>query len=116
LIPVKWSVLMVVDPVATAIVEELSEVVAGGSAPPVVHSLVIALAPRLAATIVSPVTSANEHLPAEAVQLANSLIRTRGGPIEGELVSTITAAVMDCLAKTDDMHVVQVSVNFTETR
>lgn len=69
----------------------------------------VTLGPRLAATIAHPVTSANEHLPAEAVQLANSLIRTRGGPIEGELISTVSAAVMECLAKTEDMHVVQVS-------
>lgn len=94
---------------ATAVVEELLEVVASSSTTPVVHTLVVTLCPRLAATIAAPVSSENEHLPAEAVQLANSLIRTRGGPLEVELISTVTAAVMHSLQQTEDMHVVQVS-------
>lgn len=96
------------DPVATAVTEELFEVIVSTSARPVVHALVVSLSPRLAATIASPATPDNEHLAAEAVQLSNSLIRTRGGPLEMELIATVTAAIMDCLQRTDDMSVVQV--------
>lgn len=67
------------------------------------------IAPRLAAVIDTPTTSETIHLPGEAIQLANSMIRTRGGPIENEYVSTVSVAVMKCLVRTDDMDVIQVS-------
>lgn len=37
------------------------------------------------------------------------MIRMRGGPLEIELVATITRAVMETLRTTDDMDVIQVS-------
>jgi hypothetical protein len=98
------------DPVATAVTEELFEVIVSTSPQTIVQSLVVSLAPSLAATIAAPATPDNEHLAAEAVQLSNSLIRTRGGPLEIELISTVTAAIMESLQRTDDMSVVQVSL------
>lgn len=104
------------DPVATAVTEELFEVIVSTSPRPVVHALIVALSPSLAATIAAPVTPDNEHLAAEAVQLSNSLIRTRGGPLETELISTVTAAIMESLQRTDDMSVVQVSAESIQCR
>ena len=100
--------IVLLDPVLTAIVEELFETIAMLS-PEVVGSLVHHVTPRLASAILAPVTDATIHLPGEAVQLANSLLRSRGGPIEVELVAVVTAATMVCLRKTDDMDVIQVS-------
>lgn len=37
------------------------------------------------------------------------MIRMRGGPLETELVATVTRAVMEILRTTDDMDVIQVS-------
>ena len=112
------------DPIATAIVEETFDTLA--SRPAVVGRIVSILAPRLAAAISGARPPAGApahgqgqareddendddqvHVPGEAVQLANSLIRSRGGPIEQELVQHITAAVMGTLAQTDDMDVIQ---------
>lgn len=99
------------DPIATAIVEETFDTLA--SRPAIVSRIVSILAPRLSAAISGtnvPEGSDEDdmvHVPGEAVQLANSLIRTRGGPIEQELVQSITAAVMATLARTDDMDVIQ---------
>ena len=63
----------------------------------------------LAQAISMPVGDSTVHLPGEAVQLANSLLRGRNGPIERELVATVSVAVMVCLGETDDMDVIQVS-------
>jgi hypothetical protein len=98
----------VTDPVLTAIVEELVEVIATLPTHSSVLALTHTIAPRLAAVIDTPPTSETIHLPGEAVQLANSMIRTRGGPIEDEFVSTVSVAVMKCLVRTDDMDVIQV--------
>jgi hypothetical protein len=98
----------VTDPILTAIVEELVEVIATLPTHSSVLALTHTIAPRLAAVIDTPPTSETIHLPGEAVQLANSMTRTRGGPIEDEFVSTVSVAVMKCLVRTDDMDVIQV--------
>lgn len=95
------------DPVLTAIVTELVEAVSNSPSPAVVSSLVLFFAPKLAAVITSPVDDETVHLPAEAVQLANALIKSRGGPLEAELIGTVTVAVMQVLQTTDDMDVIQ---------
>ncbi|WVQ84827.1 hypothetical protein IAT38_006984 [Cryptococcus sp. DSM 104549] len=95
------------DPVVTAIVEEIYESLTILPNKGVVLTLVHTLAPKLAALISTPVTDETVHIPGEAVQLANSLIRTRGGPLEAELVATVTRSVMDLLRTTDDMDVIQ---------
>ena len=97
-----------VDPVLTAIVEELYESIAGLPSPEVVRHLVLHVSPRLAAAISTPTTEETLHLPGEALQLANALIRNRGGSFEPELVATITSAVLLLLQSTDDMDVIQV--------
>jgi hypothetical protein len=72
-------------------------------------ALVHALAPKLEAAITTPVTDETIHIPGEAVQLANSLLRSRAGPIEAELVGTVSGGVVRLLKGTDDMDVIQVS-------
>ena len=94
------------DPVLTAIVEEFVESISTQSAS-VVHALVNNLSPRLASLISQPTTNETVHLPGEAIQLANSLLRARGGPIEAELVATVSAAILQLLLSTDDMDVIQ---------
>lgn len=44
------------------------------------------------------------------MQLANSLLRGRGGDIEPEYISTVTASVLDALHRTDDMDAIQVGL------
>ncbi|ODN87698.1 hypothetical protein L198_06924 [Cryptococcus wingfieldii CBS 7118] len=95
------------DPVTTAIIEENIESISLHPNPSVVSILITALSPKLAATISSPVTDETVHIPGEAVQLANSLLRVRGGPLEGELVATVTRSVVEVLRVTDDMDVIQ---------
>lgn len=101
--------MTLVDPVATSIIEENIESLTLFPDPGVLTALVHTLAPKLAAAISTPVTDETVHIPGEAVQLANSMIRMRGGPLETELVATITMAVMGILRTTDDMDVIQVS-------
>ncbi|KAI9638767.1 armadillo-type protein [Dioszegia hungarica] len=95
------------DPVITAITEELFEALA--SRPLLVGTIVTRLSPRLAALIGTRPDEDCIHVPGEAVQLANSLIRSRGGPVEVDLINGVTGAVVGVLAGTDDMDVIQVS-------
>lgn len=95
------------DPVLTAIVEEVVDGIAASSSPAVVSTLVSFFAPKLAELIITPITDETVYVPGEAVQLANALIKPRGGPLEAELIATVTAAVMTCLQQTDDMDVIQ---------
>ncbi|EAL18781.1 hypothetical protein CNBI0420 [Cryptococcus deneoformans B-3501A] len=95
------------DPVTTSIIEENIESLTLFPDPGVLSALVHTLAPKLAAAISTPVTDEIVHIPGEAVQLANSMIRMRGGPLETELVATVTRAVMEILRTTDDMDVIQ---------
>ncbi|WOO82150.1 Importin-9 [Vanrija pseudolonga] len=95
------------DPVLTAIVEEVVDGIAASSSPAVVSTLVSFFAPKLAELIITPVTDETVYVPGEAVQLANALIKPRGGPLEAELIATVTVAVMTCLQQTDDMDVIQ---------
>ncbi|KAK8849809.1 hypothetical protein IAR55_005145 [Kwoniella newhampshirensis] len=95
------------DPVTTAIVAEIFEALTALPSPEITPSLVRHIAPKLAVVISAPVTDETIHMPGEAVQLANSLIRARGGPLESELVGSVTVAVMTILRETDDMDVIQ---------
>lgn len=95
------------DPILTSIVVELVETLATSSNPATVAALVHYIAPRAAALISAPVTEDTVHLPGEAIQLANALLKTRGGPLEEELIATATVAIMKCLQQTDDADVVQ---------
>ncbi|WWC66093.1 uncharacterized protein I303_108715 [Kwoniella dejecticola CBS 10117] len=95
------------DPVTTAIIEETIESLASLPNPAVAPALVRLIAPRLSEAISTPVDDDTVHVPGEAVQLANSLIRTRPGPLEAELIGTVTAAIMGILRITDDMDVIQ---------
>lgn len=96
------------DPVATAIVEEMVESLSTTS-PQVCRALVLHLCPKLAEAIATPTTDETVHIPAEAIQLGNALLRGRGSDIEPELVGSVTSAVLDVLDRTDDMDAIQVS-------
>jgi hypothetical protein len=63
----------------------------------------------LTAAITTPTTDETVHIPGEAVQLANALLRSRGGPLEEELVASVGKGVMRLLRATDDTEVIQVS-------
>jgi hypothetical protein len=104
------TVLIPTDPIATALVEELFEAIVSGSSPEVVRRLVVDMSPRLAATISSNTVVDGVSIAGEALQLVNSLIRTRAGPLEPELIATATNAIMGSLMTTDDIDVVQVSL------
>ena len=94
------------DPVVTAIVEETFVSVASETSP-LVTALVERLSQPLATAISTPVTDDTLHLPAEGIQLANSLAQGRGGPLEDVYLRVITSAVIQCLRTTEDMDVVQ---------
>ena len=79
------------------------------TSPQVCRALVLHLCPKLAEAIATPTTDETVHIPAEAIQLANALLRGRGSDIEPELVGSVTAAVLDVLDRTDDMDSIQVS-------
>ncbi|WVR07905.1 hypothetical protein IAU60_004948 [Kwoniella sp. DSM 27419] len=95
------------DPVTTAIVEEIFEALVAIPEPSILPALIRRIAPKLAGVIAEPVTDETVHMPGEAIQLANSLVRTRGGPLEPELIGSVTVAVMAILRETDDMDVIQ---------
>ena len=84
----KW---LISDPVLTAIVEELFEALTTFS-PECCTALVLHIAPQLAEAISTPTTDETVHLPAEAIQLANALVRSpdyrRHGCHTGEVVDT----------------------------
>lgn len=102
----KWNKADIPDPVITAIIEELFESLS--TRPHLILTIISHLSPRLSTLISTPTDDETIHVPGEAVQLANSLIRARGGPIEAELVRGVTGAVLSVLAGTDDMDVIQV--------
>lgn len=95
------------DPILTSIVAELVETLAASSNPAVVAALVHYIAPRTAALIEAPVTEETIHLPGEAIELSNALVKSRAGPLEAELIATASVAIMRCLQQTDDADVVQ---------
>lgn len=81
------------------------------TSPQVCRALVLHICPKLAEAIATPTTDETVHLPAEAMQLANALLRGRGGDIEPELVASVTASILDVLDRTDDMDSIQVRGN-----
>lgn len=95
------------DPIFTAITEELVESIATSPSAQAVSTLVNFLSPRLATLITQPVDEDTLHIPGEAIQLANAIVKPRGGPLEPEYIGTVTVAVMKVLEQTDDMEVIQ---------
>lgn len=95
------------DPIFTAITEELVESIATSPNTQAVSTLVRYLSPRLATLITQPVDEDTLHIPGEAIQLANAVVKPRAGPLELEYIATVTVAVMTCLQHTDDMEVIQ---------
>lgn len=75
----------------------------------VIDALVDILCPRLGVTIQTNQEVNGVAVAGEAIQLANSLIRTRKGPLEIMLIANTTIAIINCLQTTDDMDIVQVS-------
>lgn len=95
------------DPVLTAIAEELVEALAAQPEPAVVRALVDALSPALAQAIAEPPTEETLHVPSEAIQLANALLRPLRAPLPPPLVDQVGEALLATLGRTDDMEVVQ---------
>ncbi|BEJ11716.1 hypothetical protein CspHIS471_0201760 [Cutaneotrichosporon sp. HIS471] len=81
------------DPIFTAITEELVES--------------IATSPSAAAVSTLPVDEDTLHIPGEAIQLANAIVKPRAGPLEPEYIGTVTVVVMKVLEQTDDMEAIQ---------
>lgn len=75
----------------------------------VIDALVDILCPRLGVTIQTNQEVNGVAVAGEAIQLVNSLIRTRKGPLEVMLIANTTIAIISCLQTTDDMDIVQVS-------
>jgi len=75
----------------------------------VIDALVDILCPRLGVTIQTNQEVNGVAVAGEAIQLVNSLIRTRKGPLEVMLIANTTIAIINCLQTTDDMDIVQVS-------
>jgi hypothetical protein len=78
------------------------------ASPDIIDALVNILCPRLAVTIDQNMEVQGVPIAGEAIQLVNSLIRTRKGPLELTMVVVATASIMNCLQTTEDMDVVQV--------
>jgi hypothetical protein len=74
-----------------------------------ITALVDIVCPRLGLLIKTNQEVNGVPVASEAIQLVNSLVRTRKGPLENLLVGEATIAIMNCLQTTDDMDIVQVS-------
>ena len=76
---------------------------------PIIETLVNLLSPRLGIIVDTNMEVQGVAIAGEAVQLVNSMIRTRKGPLEPALITGATIPIVRCLQTTDDMDVVQVS-------
>jgi hypothetical protein len=88
--------------------------IVSSSPPPVIAALVTLLSPRLGVIIDTNTEVQGVPIAGEAVQLVNSMIRTRKGPLEIGLITGATIPIVRCLQTTDDMDVVQVSAMFSD--
>ncbi|EIW71451.1 hypothetical protein TREMEDRAFT_42834 [Tremella mesenterica DSM 1558] len=98
------------DPVTTGSIEDLLDVLVDTS-PPITRIVVMTLGPNLSKAILT-VDDKSNHLPCEAIQLANRLVRTRDGPLESELIDTVTWAIMNFLRVSEDSDAIQVNHRF----
>jgi hypothetical protein len=80
--------------------------IVSSSPPPVIAALVTLLSPRLGVIIDTNTEVQGVPIAGEAVQLVNSMIRTRK---EIGLITGATIPIVRCLHTTEDMDVVQVS-------
>ncbi|RXK36603.1 hypothetical protein M231_06144 [Tremella mesenterica] len=98
------------DPVTTGSIEDLLDVLVDTS-PPITRIVVMTLGPNLSKAILT-VDDKSNHLPCEAIQLANRLVRTRDGPLESELIDTVTWAIMNFLRVSEDSDAIQTVQDF----
>lgn len=85
--------------------------IVSSASPAVIASLIDLLAPRLGVLIDTNTEVQGVPIAGEAVQLVNSMIRTRKGPLEARLITGATIPILHCLQITEDMDVVQVSIS-----
>lgn len=88
--------------------EELYEAVTSLPDVAVVASFVDRSVPMLAQLIAEPVTEDTLAVPSAAMELVNSMLRSRNAGFEQSLVDVVAPAVLTCLHGTDDMDSIQV--------
>lgn len=102
------SALPKLDPIATAIMEEIFETVAGSENEATYHSLVQSSAPIFANILSAPPTQDNMGIQAEACELINHILDGRQGDVGSELGVAVWKPVFDCAMATEDQATVQV--------
>ncbi|KAI5452485.1 hypothetical protein NCC49_000648 [Naganishia albida] len=95
------------DPIATAIMEEIFETVAGSENEATYHSLVQSSAPIFANILSAQPTQENMGIQAEACELINHILDGRQGDIGSELGPAVWKPVFDCAMATEDQATVQ---------
>lgn len=98
------------DPIATAIMEEIFETVAGSENEATYHSLVQSSAPIFANILSAQPTQDNMGIQAEACELINHILDGRQGDVGSELGVAVWKPVFDCAMATEDQATVQVCV------
>ncbi|KAJ9105109.1 hypothetical protein QFC20_004396 [Naganishia adeliensis] len=95
------------DPIATAIMEEIFETVAGSENEATYHSLVQSSAPIFANILSAQPTQDNMGIQAEACELINHILDGRQGDVGSELGVAVWKPVFDCAMATEDQATVQ---------
>jgi hypothetical protein len=98
------------DPIATAIMEEIFETIAGSESPATFHSLVQSSSPIFANILSAQPTQDNMGIQAEACELICHILDGRAGDIGTELGPAVWGPLFDCASATEDQATVQVSL------
>jgi hypothetical protein len=100
---------VLLDPIATAIMEELFETMAGSESEETYQSLVRSSAPIFANILSAPSTQDNMGIQAEACELVGHILDGRAGDVGAELGPAVWKPMFDCAMNTDDHATVQVN-------
>ncbi|KAJ9099923.1 hypothetical protein QFC21_003928 [Naganishia friedmannii] len=95
------------DPIATAIMEELFETMAGSESEETYQSLVRSSAPIFANILSALSTQDNMGIQAEACELVGHILDGRAGDVGSELGPAVWKPMFDCAMNTDDHATVQ---------
>ena len=98
-----------IDPIATAIMEEIFETVAGSESDATFQSLVQSSSPIFANILSAQPTQDNMGIQAEACELISHILTGRAGDIGSELGAAVWNPLFDCADATEDHATVQVS-------
>lgn len=97
------------DPIATAIMEEIFETVAGSESQATFQSLVHSSTPIFANILSAQPTQDNMGIQAEACEIISHILTGRAGDIGTELGAALWGPLFDCADATEDHATVQVS-------